>query len=335
MVIPADLSSLSGKSVYLKFISPLGFVADEYRLPIRQPALPVKTTNRLSSGTVKAQSNDRQITIKTGGLTVNIDKQTGLIHQANRDSNTLLIGGPLLMVLALNGSGDTQMTRQMKPVSFDTAVRSNRKVEQVSLTQETDTAAVTITDSYDIARGTCKLTIDSGGIMVIDYDYVLTAGINPRQYGIVMTLPGSFTQLHWQRKGLWTVYPEDHIARLEGTTDALVGVKPCGIAGPSARPDYPWYHDTNTLGTNDFRSTKENIIHAYLSSSSTRGPVIESDGNQHVRCWIDGDVIRMLIAEYNNPGAEGFFRSHAALEDKPLKAGDKISGSVKFRLLDN
>ena len=146
-----------------------------------------------------------------------------------------------------------------------------------------------------------------------------------------MTCPGSFNKLHWLRKGMWTVYPKDHIARLEGVADAFVGVPFSGTAGPASKPDYPWRHDTNELGTNDFRSTKENIFKAYLSNSKGDGPVLVSDGKQHIRCWVDGDVTRMLISEYNNPGSERFFRRHAALEYKPLRPGDKISGFVRLQ----
>ena len=160
----------------------------------------------------------------------------------------------------------------------------------------------------------------------------MIADVNPRQYGMVLSYPIDYDKLDWKRKGLWTTYPDDHIARLEGTAEAFVGVELSGIAGPASPPEYSWRHDTNGLGTNDFRSTKENIIEAYLSSSKARGPVVESDGNQHVRCWMEGDVTRMLIAEYNNPGSERFFRGHASREDRALQTGQKIRGFITFRL---
>jgi hypothetical protein len=255
-----------------------------------------------------------------------------MIIEASKDDNCILNAGPELMVLALNSGGDTQMTKQMKSVSADTAVRSGHKVKNVSLIQEDNAVVITVTDSYDIAKGGYKLTVDSSGMMVVDYDYEMTAKINPRQYGMVMTCPGSFNKLHWQRKGMWTVYPKDHIARLEGVAEAFVGSEFSGTAGPASKPDYPWRHDTNELGTNDFRSTKENIINAYLSNSKGQSPVVESDGDQHIRCWVEGDVTRMLIAEYNNPGSERFFRGHAAVEDKPLNPGDKIGGLIELKI---
>jgi hypothetical protein len=73
-----------------------------------------------------------------------------------------------------------------------------------------------------------------------------------------------------------------------------------------------------------------NIIHATLSNGSERVMAV-SDGTQSVRCWVDGNKTNMLIADYSNMGAEGFFRGHAEQIDRPLKPGDSISGSVMLR----
>ena len=332
MDIRTNIKDLSGKSVYLQFNSPLGFVVDEYRLPIGKPAPAVKMLTKTRGDKIDVKSTDRQITVKAGTLAFKFDKQTGAIVEAVKNGNRILSAGPELMVLALNRGGDTQMTKQMKPVTSDTAVRSGHKVENISLKQTDCAAIITVTGSYDIAKGGYELTIDSSGMMTIDYDYEMTADIKPRQYGMVMTLPASFNKLHWLRKGMWTVYPEDHIARLEGVADAFVGVDLSGTAGPVSKPDYPWRHDTNKLGTNDFRSTKENVITAYLSNSKCSGPVLVSDGKQHVRCWVESEMTRMLVSEYNNPGSERFFRRHSRVEDKPLKSGDRIRGTISFTI---
>ncbi len=332
MSIRTNVGNLEGKSIYLRFDSPLGFVVDEYLLPIGKSAELKKAVSKAGTAKIDVKSTDKQITVTAGSLVVKFDKQAGTIFEATKDDNRILSAGPELMVLALNNGGDTQMTKEMKTVSADTAVRTSHKVENASVTCKDNVAIITVSDSYDIAKGSYTLTVGSGGTMIIDYDYEMTADINPRQYGMVMTLPGSFNKLYWLRKGMWTVYPQDHIARLEGVADAFVGAEFSGIAGPISKPDYPWRHDTNELGTNDFRSTKENIFRAYLSNTKGDGLALVSDGKQHVRCWVEGDMTRMLVSEYNNPGSERFFRRHAAVEDKPLKSGDRIRGSIRFTI---
>ena len=44
--------------------------------------------------------------------------------------------------------------------------------------------------------------------------------------------------------------------------------------------------------------------------------------------WIEGDAIRLLVADYNNPGKENFLIPHAEKEYRPLRKGDKVQGKV-------
>jgi hypothetical protein len=165
------------------------------------------------------------------------------------------------------------------------------------------------------------------GELKISYKYEIRMNINPRQVGLVFSLPENFQQLYWERLGQWNFYPEDHLGRLKGTAVTKNNNPLSGPAGPVAKPGQAWAFDQNELGTNDFRSTKMNIMKAILSNSSEK-VIIESDGSQSVRCWSAGTKINMLVASYSNMGAEGFFRSHAELIDRPLKPGDYISGTV-------
>ena len=42
------------------------------------------------------------------------------------------------------------------------------------------------------------------------------------------------------------------------------------------------------------------------------------------------DRIRLLVAFHNTPGAEGFFRSHASVEDRPLKPGFLVADTIRL-----
>ena len=100
-----------------------------------------------------------------------------------------------------------------------------------------------------------------------------------------------------------------------------------GPAGPTIEPDWPYAQDGTVLGCNDFRSTKANIRKASLTNPDGSGlRVHRSEGSQHVRAWVAGEKVRMLVADYSNPGAERFFRGHASPQDRPLKKGDPIRG---------
>ena len=192
-----------------------------------------------------------------------------------------------------------------------------------------DLVRIKVKGIYKEAEGTLEYRFHRDGNVTFAYDFTMLQDVSPRQTGLVFTLPSSFTHLDWRRKGYWSVYPTDHIAALEGEAEAFDTSLPVsGLAGPSKQPANSWSYDQTAAGSNLFRSTKENIYSAGLKNKSGRSITVLSDGTQHVRSWIEGDAIRLLIADYNNPGKENFLIPHAEKEYRPLRKGDKIQGEV-------
>ena len=77
-------------------------------------------------------------------------------------------------------------------------------------------------------------------------------------------------------------------------------------------------------------STKENIRKAVLSNPQTSEYVrIISDGKQHVRCWKVEDGFCLLVADYSNAGSDTFLSSHAAVDYRPLKSGERVKGQCR------
>ena len=50
-----------------------------------------------------------------------------------------------------------------------------------------------------------------------------------------------------------------------------------------------------------------NVIEASLLSPQAMACAVLSDGSQHVRSWVDGRPLRLLVAEYANEGDPPFF----------------------------
>jgi hypothetical protein len=236
------------------------------------------------------------------------------------------------MLLPLNNAGETQMTGKDPAYPISSSPCTNWQTAG-SATLDGDT--MTVSGSYDEAQGAITYRPAPDGCMEISYSFTCTRDVNPRQVGIVLDLPRSFDTLTWERKGLWSFYPEDHIGRARGTARAFPpNVDVCSQAGPKRAPSWPWKDDATPHGSNDFRSTKENILSACLRAGDGRGAIeVVSDGTQHVRAWVDGSRVRLLVARYTNAGAERFFDSHARPEYAPLKKGDRVEGKVRMRLV--
>ena len=293
-----------------------GFMIDEYRIP----AWRGKESPRDSG--------------RAGNLSFTIEHSTGKLSTIATKGTAVLIGGPDLMILPLDNRGGTQMTGQNREFAPTTQTCSDWKSESVKIEKGKDRTEISVEGAYAEAAGFYTLTLHDSGDMELAYSFTCNKEVNPRQIGMVFTLPAEFDNLSWKREGLWSAYPPDHIGRNEGKAEAFPMDVRLGPAGPEWVPEWPYSEDTNELGSNDFRSTKENIRWASLTDDEGRGFRVLSDARHHVRAWVDTIGVRVLVAFYNNPGAERFFRSHARLEDKPLKPGDTITDTVRFEVIE-
>jgi beta-galactosidase len=326
--VPVEQGDSQAGALHLRFTSPLGVVVDEYRLSRwENPAVSTAAGEMPRRPAALQVSEEGDIIRVTGKATWLISKCTGQLS-----CRGTLLGGPHLMVLGLNGAGGTQMKGKMPTYAPHTAPCAQWRVQDVAAGKTDDGVRVTITGGYKEAEGRFEVEFDHFGTVSVNYVFTMVQEVNPRQVGLVFDLARSCDRLSWERNGLWTTYPEDHIGRLSGRVRAFGGMHACGPAGPRVKPDWPWSLDGNEMGSNDFRSTKENIRSASLTNPHGRGVEVLSNGTQHARAWVEGERVRLLIADYTNPGAERFFRTHAVSQDKPLKKGDVVKGRTVLRV---
>lgn len=167
---------------------------------------------------------------------------------------------------------------------------------------------------------------------MIELTFTVRTAVNPRQWGMVFETPAGFEETFWRRKGLWSVYPADHISRPSGTAKSFYPEVPA-VQNPRIKPAWAWSKDFNQLGSNDFRSTRRNIWYAGLQDVEGQSRVtVVSDGRQHWRSWKEGEKTCFLVADFVTAGDEMFLGSHYAPYRKPLKVGDVISGSIILRV---
>ena len=265
---------------------------------------------------------------------IKVELSSGRLNVSTSDGQEIIKGLPRLMIVPLNPEGaGVQMTKKTPEFEIFSPYARKRKIMDIVTDESKQSFKITIRESYDEASGTMVLAIGADGNIDISYDYKLSEDINPRQWGMAFRLSGDLQTLNWTRKGFWTVYPEDHIGRIKGKAVAFDGHPECGLAGPKIRPDWPWSEDQTKYGTNDFRSTKQNIFDGSVTNENNSGLKVISGGTQHLRCWVDNDIVNLIIAEYDNPGAERFFRGHAQQWDKPLKKGDIITGTIRLAII--
>lgn len=306
-------------SIRIDVYAPQGYLIDAYAYALR----PEITTVPKAKGKVTLSCHADRWTVctRSGNYTLNLN---------NGRLEELPVS---LMLLPLNAEGrGIQMLGGGQNFDPYTPTCRNWMAKRIDCLEESaQQVRIQVSGSYEEAEGTWTYTFHANGEVEVAYDFCVKEAVSPRQIGTVFHLPEGYSHLEWQRNGYWSVYPADHIAALSGAADFRNDtIEVCGLAGPSRQPHVAWAYDQTEAGSNMFRSTKENIRKAVLSNPQTSEYVrIISDGKQHVRCWKVEDGFCLLVADYSNAGSDTFLSSHAAVDYRPLKSGERVKGQCR------
>lgn len=314
----------NGQLLEVLFTDPRGFMVDQYKIPVGvDPASKLVVVG--AEVATKLKKSKTQWTAWAKGFSCTIDPKTGNIISLVKDGRPVLSGGPWLMALSLSGGGCYPDHNANVP--FHNELCSEWKVSSIEASQEGNSVVVKAQGTYDGFEGGYTMTINANGQIQIAYSYTATKNLDPRQWGLVFEAPSEFATTFWDREGLWSHYPDDHISRPVGSAPLFYNAIPAK-QDPRTQPEWSWNMDSNELGSSDFRSTRRNVYSAGLKSDAGRSVTLASKGDQHWRSWKAGDAIQFLVAGFASPGAEMFLGSHYAPYRKPLKVGDVIADKV-------
>jgi hypothetical protein len=334
--IPVTGDKLVGRLLEVRAISPRGFVEDVWQVALGVDPRIAPPVSDNAPGVVKLERTSNAFLLHGANFTVVVDAKTGTMKATGRNGEASLLSGPDLMLLPANDDqcGGMQMSGREKDVALFTDACHDWKAAAVTAKNTRDGAEIRIEGNYAEARGFYTLLCGNDRTVLIHYAFTVTkkGTCDSRQIGIVFGLPARCQSLFWRRKAFWSSYPNDHIGRPQGTAAAFEnGLPLTGLAGPRVEPNWSWSRDGSKHGTNDFRSTKMNVIEASLLSTEGNGVRVLSDGSQHIRSWVDGDHVWLLVAEYVNEGAPPFFCEYV-VPRRPLHAGSQVEGTVRIEV---
>lgn len=322
--------NVNGKTMIVRTYSPGNLLIDESSVDIGdvvQEKFPWKMTH---SEEIRISEDQSLIRISSADVKWIFNKETGKIMMCSVKSDTVINAGADLMILPLHSEECKTEHSLNIPVLNNTCI--NWKLISVSSAKVSDTVKINVQGRYNEADITMEYCFLKGGSLLVKYSLTMLEDINPRQVGLVFSVPATNDNLAWYRKGFWSSYPEWHIGRTSGNATSFppdaFELKRFGT-----KPENAWKLDANALGTNDFRSTKENIYWASLTNKNIRGIAALSDGRQSFRSYVNGRSVNFLLADYSNGGGEMFFASHLESERRPLHAGDRFSGQVILRII--
>jgi len=323
---PAGTSA--GQSLHLEFWSPRGFLVDAYEIALGGKTDPAPPFGYPKAGPMELRDEGTRFVAAGNAFQWAVDKTTGLILEAKAAGIPFISGGPALMLLAQStGPCVTDFSLDVKPFND---IAAGWKAEKVEARRDGGAVVITAKGRFDEAEGGYQIRFDGAGRAEFQYEFAVGAKINPRQWGLVLYLPREYDTLRWSRRGLWSVYPDNHIGRLLGTAKALTEGRGFQFR---VQPAWDWKDDQNELGSNDFRSTKSELMWAALTSDKGYGLLVTSAGKQAARSFVDKDRIGWLIADFNTGGGDLFFAPHHKADDRPLEKGEVIKGGFAVRLI--
>jgi hypothetical protein len=317
----------------LKFFN-RGELVDAYILPIGN-AHPVHAEAAAATPAVSAarlEQGEKSFVVRVQDCYWEFDRKTGLLAAAAKShSAASVVGGPYLAITPLELAPFSQISGPnvtLQPLVMNWVASS------VEAQVEDGSVVIRASGSYPEYSGGYTASVDGSGRLTVDYRFEFSgAEARVREIGLLFDVPVNLNILHWKHKTQWSYYPDGHIGRPEGTAPAFrdLSAWPPAIWGQA--PPWPWELDNTAEGTNDFRSSKFNILWAALSNAQGPGLRVDSDGRQTVRAWVDRDRVRLLVSDFSNGGSEVFLRqTHYAHEQKTLRKGSVISGSVRLTL---
>eukprot|EP00041_Stephanoeca_diplocostata_P028376 m.803138 g.803138 ORF g.803138 m.803138 type:complete len:449 (+) comp23364_c0_seq29:2522-3868(+) len=304
---------VDGVGVEINATSPRGYVINIWHFGESKPTAPTAMLlkGKVSTDTIHVtKAPDGSLTIvPTGGaaqwrMSADGELSATILEAAavNADDfsaksadNVLMQGGPALLAVDITNSGPQQLSetndRNYGPPLTDTLPGWSSAGPASYTLVDADTAAlVNVSGTYS-DTATVHFLYRFNGTGTIDLTYTLTwhgPKMSPRQIGVVFDLPSTVSKLSWARKGQWSYYPQNMIGRPVGTDveprtcTSLFDACPHGAAVPANE----WKDDTNTLGTNDFRSTKANFTHYMLCNNADMCVGMTSAAEHHGRSWM-------------------------------------------------
>lgn len=255
------------------------------------------------NGVLQVEETAGMMTIKGDGFEIPFSKETGLISNATSKGQVIIEKGPFLHLdINLNHLTGAEVRKSAR--KFLTS-DSDWKKQSLTYTRKEGAVEVALSGFYQDVQTDILIRISPAGEM--DVSYVVAGQPNGylRETGLSFYLPERLDYLQWERKGMWSCYPEGAFAGNTGET-SLYNPKQVRYG---ENPAQPWSADTHNYyywadaGANCDRpltqmakGMKENIYRYTLSATGVKAglTVCSPDASLACRTSKRGDGQLML-----------------------------------------
>ena len=255
------------------------------------------------NGVLQVEETAGMMTIKGDGFEIPFSKETGLISNATSKGQVIIEKGPFLHLdINLNHLTGAEVRKSAR--KFLTS-DSDWKKQSLTYTRKEGAVEVALSGFYQDVQTDILIRISPAGEMNVSYVVAGQPNGYLRETGLSFYLPERLDYLQWERKGMWSCYPEDAFAGNTGET-SLYNPKQVRYG---ENPAQPWSADTHNYYywadagancdcplTQMAKGMKENIYRYTLSATGVKAglTVCSPDASLACRTSKRGDGQLML-----------------------------------------
>ena len=191
------------------------------------------------NGVLQVEETAGMMTIKGDGFEIPFSKETGLISNATSKGQVIIEKGPFLHLdINLNHLTGAEVRKSAR--KFLTS-DSDWKKQSLTYTRKEGTVEVALSGFYQDVQTDILIRISPAGEMNVSYVVAGQPNGYLRETGLSFYLPERLDYLQWERKGMWSCYPEGAFAGNTGET-SLYNPKQVRYG---ENPAQPWSADTH------------------------------------------------------------------------------------------
>lgn len=191
------------------------------------------------NGVLQVEETAGMMTIKGDGFEIPFSKETGLISNATSKGQVIIEKGPFLHLdINLNHLTGAEVRKSAR--KFLTS-DSDWKKQSLTYTRKEGAVEVALSGFYQDVQTDILIRISPAGEMNVSYVVVGQPNGYLRETGLSFYLPERLDYLQWERKGMWSCYPEGAFAGNTGET-SLYNPKQVRYG---ENPAQPWLADTH------------------------------------------------------------------------------------------
>lgn len=191
------------------------------------------------NGVLLVEETAGMMTIKGDGFEIPFSKEIGLICNATSKGQVIIEKGPFLHLdINLNHLTGAEVRKSAR--KFLTS-DSDWKKQSLTYTRKEGTVEVALSGFYQDVQTDILIRISPAGEMNVSYVVAGQPNGYLRETGLSFYLPERLDYLQWERKGMWSCYPEGAFAGNTGET-SLYNPKQVRYG---ENPAQPWSADTH------------------------------------------------------------------------------------------